>query len=218
MGIYVEILILYVILFFSGSAAFILGGAAEAEAAFSGTAILIRIFLYSIPSLALIWYLLIKSWKMEYWIIRPGRKDLLAGIITLPCLLITGFAVALVSSYIGGTSAPAALSRPSTVTEWVILGVWLICSAYLEESFFRFYLLNRRQEMNLNASSALAFSVLLFSACHIYEGPWGFLNSVFSAAILGFVFLRYNSLHGIAIAHGFYNIIVYALNSTLKGS
>jgi membrane protease YdiL (CAAX protease family) len=69
--------------------------------------------------------------------------------------------------------------------------------------------------MNLNAPCALAFSVLLFSICHIYEGPWGFLNSVISAAILGFIFLRYQSLHGIAAAHGLYNITVYLINSSL---
>jgi len=216
MGIYVEILILYVVLFFSGSAALILGGTAEATA-FSATTVLFRIFMYSIPSLALIWYLTFKSWKVEYWIIRPGKKDLLAGLITLPCLLITGFATTFISSYIGGTSAQATLPSPSTVTEWVILGFSLFFAAYLEESFFRFYLLTRRQEMNLNAPSALALSIALFSICHIYEGPWGFLNAVFSSAILGFVFLRYNSLHGVAIAHGFYNIIVYALNSKLEG-
>jgi len=53
--------------------------------------------------------------------------------------------------------------------------------------------------------------VVLFAVCHIYEGPWGFLNAVISGAILGFVFLRYNSLHGIAAAHALYNISLFVI-------
>jgi len=211
MGIYIEIFTLYIILFFSGLAGSFSGGTAE-PAAFSVTALIAKTFLYTIPSIALIWHLMIKSWKVEYWILRPGRKDLFSGIITLPCLLITGFSITLISVYVGTASVQTAFPAPSSITEWIILCFSLMCAAYLEESFFRFYLLSGRQEMNLNAPSALAFSVLLFSVCHIYEGPWGFLNSVISAVILGFIFLRYQSLHGIAVAHGFYNIIIYVLN------
>jgi len=57
----------------------------------------------------------------------------------------------------------------------------------------------------------LVFSVILFAVCHIYEGPWGFLNAVISGAIFGFVFLRYNSLHGIAVAHALYNILILVI-------
>jgi membrane protease YdiL (CAAX protease family) len=90
-----------------------------------------------------------------------------------------------------------------------------ILAAYLEESFFRFYILSRRDELKLSAIPAMIVSVALFSICHIYEGPWGFLNAFLSAVILAFVFLRYNALHGIAIAHGLYNIAVYFINAML---
>jgi len=86
-------------------------------------------------------------------------------------------------------------------------------AAYLEESYFRFYLLSKRHEMNMSDTSALLFSTALFSVCHIYEGPWGFTNAVLAGAFLGFIFLRYNSLHGIAIAHGMYNISVFVINA-----
>ncbi|MCL2442760.1 MAG: CPBP family intramembrane metalloprotease [Treponema sp.] len=213
MGIYIEALILYILLFFSGSAAVVTG----AEAAdFSAVAALTRIFLYLIPSLALVWYLLVRSWKVEFWGVRPGKKDLVSGLITLPCLLITGAVIAFASSYIGGPSANMRLQSPSTAAEWAVLVLFCLFSAYLEESYFRFYLLSKREELNLNASSALALSVALFSVCHIYEGPWGFLNAVISGTILGFIFLRYNSLHGIAIAHGLYNIAAYILNAVMN--
>jgi membrane protease YdiL (CAAX protease family) len=45
----------------------------------------------------------------------------------------------------------------------------------------------------------------------VYEGPWGFLNAALAGTALAFVFLRYGSLHGIALAHGLYNLFAYAL-------
>ena len=211
MGRYLEALILYIVLFFAGTAGFITNVAQAAD--FSITAQITGILLYSIPSTVLIWYLLFKSWRIESRILRPGRKDLASGLIALPCLLLIGFAVTFVSSYIDGSQAQVPLNLPSTVAGWITLCISCICAAYLEESYFRYYLLIKRDEFNLNASSALLLSTALFSICHIYEGPWGFLNAALSGTLLGFIFLRYNSLHGIAVAHGFYNILVYVISA-----
>jgi len=211
MGIYIEALMLYILLFLHGSLALFTGGGAE-HADFSLTTELVNIFAYLIPALILIWHLIVKTPKIEIWAIKPGKKDLLSVIITFPCLLITGFFVTIIGSYISGPSENITLNLPDTTTEWALLSIICILSAYLEESYFRFYLLSKREEFNLNSSSALALSVILFSICHIYEGPWGFLNSVISGTILGFVFLRYNSFHGIAIAHTLYNISVYIIS------
>jgi membrane protease YdiL (CAAX protease family) len=214
MGIYIEAFILYVVLFFSGSAGTGTGGAGG----FSISAQLTRILLYCLPSLALIWYLLIRTKRLKAWNIRPGRRDFISGLIALPCLLIIGFLTAFVSSYIGGESAQVLLKAPSTAAEWVILCIYCISAAYLEESYFRFYILSRKKELKLNSLSALAVSTALFSICHIYEGPWGFLNSILSGTLLAFIFLRYKSLHGIAVAHSLYNISVYAINALAQNS
>jgi len=214
MGIYIEALILYILLFFSGSASIITGAGAEA-AVFSIRGEVVKILFYCIPALALIWHLIIKSWKIEYFLVKPGRKDLTSGIITLPCLLIIGFAVTTAASIIGGTQA-ANIQSPASPVEWVILSISCLLFAYLEESYFRFYILSKRVELNLSSKSALIFSVALFSICHIYEGPWGFMNAVLSGTFLCFMFLKYNSLHGIAIAHALYNISVYILNAVFN--
>jgi len=215
MGRFTEALILYIVLFFSGTAGSIINGAQKAD--FSITAQITGILLYTIPSLALIWYMILKARRIEDWIIRPGRKDLISGLITLPCLLIISIAISFVSSYIGGSQARVSLNSPSTAPGWIVLCVSCVCAAYLEESYFRYYLLTRNDELNLNASSALVFSTVLFSICHIYEGPWGFLNAVLSGVFLCYIFLRYNSLHGTAIAHGLYNIFVYVANTIMAG-
>jgi membrane protease YdiL (CAAX protease family) len=211
MGRFTEALVLYIVLFFSGAVGSYINGAQNTE--FSIAANITGILLHSIPSLVLIWYLILRSRRLEDWIIRPGRKDFISGFITLPCLLLIGIAVSLVSSFIGGPQAQVPLNSPATAPGWLVLCVSCICAAYLEESYFRYYLLTRNDELNLSASSALLLSASLFSICHIYEGPWGFLNAALSGVFLGFIFLRYNSLHGTAIAHGLYNILAYIANA-----
>jgi membrane protease YdiL (CAAX protease family) len=214
MGIYVEAIILYIVLFMSGSIAQFTGTAAGADS-FSAAKEIVKILFYFIPSLALIWYLLIKAWKLEFWIVRPGKKDLTAFLITFPVLLFTGFVISFISSTISESSGQTSLYSPGNFFEWAVLCFSCIFSAYLEESYFRFYLLSRKEELNLSSTSALFLSVSLFSICHIYEGPWGFLNAVLSGTFLAFIFLRYNSLHGIAIAHALYNISVYIINALI---
>ena len=208
MGIYFEALILYIVLFVAGS----VGQAGGAG--FSVTDELTRLFLYSLPSLALIWYLLLKVKSPGEWGINlPGKKDMLVGLLSLPGLMLIGFTIAFAASQFNGAAGEAGYNVPSSVPGWLLLSVSCLSTGYLEESFFRFYILSRREELNLSGASALLFSTLAFSACHIYEGPWGFLNSFLAGILLGFIFLRYRSLHGIALAHGLYNIIVYALGS-----
>jgi len=209
MGIYIETLTLYIVLFFSGTAGFFTGGGEV----FSNPVDFFRASAYTAFSLALIWYLLLRARNLKDWDILPGKRDIISCILTFPCLLLTGFFIASVSYITGGAAAQVPLNFPSTTPGWIALCVYCVFSAYLEESFFRFYLLSRKDELKLSAMSALALSVALFSICHIYEGPWGFLNSVISGTILCFVFLRYHSLHGIAIAHSLYNIFIYVNNA-----
>ena len=211
MGIHIEALILFILIFLSRS-----GGA---TGVFSAKAELLKIFLYYIPSLAIIWHLILKARKIDLWIVKIGKKDLTGGLITLPCLLITGLTVAFTASYIGGDFAGegAATQFPgASVFDWIILCISCVIFAYLEESYFRYYILTNREELNLNIVSALVLSVVLFSVCHISGGPWSFLNAVIAGTILGFIFLRYNSFHGIAAAHGLYNIAAYAINSFIN--
>ena len=213
MGIYLEALILYVLLFLGGPASVpdFTGGRLS-----NLTSELTRIFLYIIPSLALIWYLLklrvskSSGTGQAEWGTRPGKNDVLSFFITFPSLLINGILITFASSYFGNP-AQVTPTPPSDTLGWVILCFTCISTAYLEESFFRYYILSQRDEFGLKLVPALFISVVLFSICHIYAGPWGVLNSVISGAFLACVFLRYKSLHGIAFAHAFYNITVFLI-------
>jgi membrane protease YdiL (CAAX protease family) len=211
MEVYIEAVILYAVIFLPGVANPGIANIANDAQSFSAVVELSRIFLYNIPSLALVWYLAHGKKLKAGDVYLPGKKDLIAGLVSFPSLLIISFLIAFAASYFNASASP--VSSPVSAPGWIILAFSCLTTGYLEESYFRFYLLSRRTELKLGGVSALLLSTALFSVCHIYEGPWGFLNSVFSGAALSLVFLRYNSLHGVALAHGLYNFVVYALGA-----
>ena len=214
MGIYIEALILFILLFFSVQAGVFAGLTAPAGA-FEVTE-LAKIFLYYLPCLALIWYLLLKVHKVKIQVFRFEKKDLISGFITFPGLLLIGLGVTFLSIKIGAASAQISLYSPSSVPGWIQLCFTCIFSAYLEESFFRYYLLSQKEKFGLGSASALVLSVVLFSSIHFNAGPWSILNSALCGTFLGLVFLRYKTLHGIAIAHSLYNICAFILNTMIN--
>jgi membrane protease YdiL (CAAX protease family) len=84
-----------------------------------------------------------------------------------------------------------------------------ISTGYLEESYFRYYLGEKFEEAGLGPWVFTLFSTALFGLCHVYEGPWGTMNSLLAALILALIYTRFRSLHGLALAHGLYNAGVY---------
>jgi membrane protease YdiL (CAAX protease family) len=208
---FIEPLILYSVLFFRIST----GTPPSGEPAeFSVAAETARIVLYNVPALALVWYLLIKVKSVKEWGLSfPGRKDILPFILALPALVLIGLTISMGSRIFEAAPATFRFLPPQNSVSWTVLAFSCISTAYLEESFFRFYLLSKREEMGLGPHRAVLVSTLLFSFCHIYEGPWGFLNAALSGLLLAFFFLRFRSLHGIACAHGLYNVLVYVLSA-----
>jgi membrane protease YdiL (CAAX protease family) len=179
---------------------------------FSAERELIRILIYSIPSFTLIWYLLLQKKTLKQWGVGlPGKRDLLAVLCAFPGLLLIGLAISLVSPFFTGIPADAGLGSPGSIPGWIVMILSCVSTGYLEESFFRFYILRGLHEAGIRTGRLICVSALLFSLCHIYEGPWGVLNSVLAGTLLSVLFLHFKSLHGVALAHGFYNAFVYAL-------
>jgi len=215
MNAFIEPLILYAVLFFRISMGSMLSGeTAENVIEFSALAETARIFLYNIPSLALVWYLLLKEKSLKEWdITLPGKRDLVSAVMTPPALIFIGLTISIASRHFDEIPSGSRFLPPSGFISWIILIISCISAAYLEESFFRFYLLSKREEMGLSSHRAVLVSVALFSLCHMYEGPWGFLNAVLSGIVLAFIFLRFRSLHGIAFGHALYNVLVYVMGT-----
>jgi membrane protease YdiL (CAAX protease family) len=127
--------------------------------------------------------------------------------------VLIGLTISVASRYFVEIPSSSRFLPPPDYISWGILFISCLSAAYLEESFFRFYLLSKREEMGIGPHRAVLISTLSFSLCHIYEGPWGFLNAAMSGVLLAYVFLRFRSLHGIAFAHALYNVLVYALGT-----
>ena len=217
MGAHIEAFILYILIFFSqtlfrGFSSGIDTARQADAAAFSIPSLILIIFVYCIPSLILIWFLLYRRRKPEYCVKKPGKNDLFSGLISLPCLLTIGVTVSLIS-VLTGAAPEQPLPSPASATGWITLCVFCLISACLEESFFRFYLLSKKEELNLNAPLALTVSAILFGICHICDGLWGLINALLAGLFLGIMFLRYKTLHGITLAHGLYNITAFVLMS-----
>lgn len=205
----VEPLILYLVLFLPGA---ISGAPPPDMTAFSITRELFRIFVYNIPALALIWYLLLRQKSAGEWGVGvPRRGDLFSALIALPGLLLIGFAIYLVAPLFTSIPPGAGIGAPVNFPGWLALIFSCLSTGYLEESFFRFYLLVKLGELGVKNGTLVFISVVFFALCHMYEGPWGMLNAVLAGTLLALVFLQYRSLHGIALSHGLYNTFVYAL-------
>ncbi|MDR0290777.1 MAG: CPBP family intramembrane metalloprotease [Treponema sp.] len=206
---FIEPLILYAVLFLRFSAVVVPEGPLD----FSATDEVARIVLYNVPSFALVWYLLLKAKSLKEWGIElPGKKDLAPFALAFPALVLIGLTISKVSLSLEEIPASPRFLPPQGIVPWGILVISSFSTAYLEESFFRFYLLSKREELGLGPHRAILVSALLFSLSHAYEGPWGFLNAALSGIMLAFIFYRFRSLHGIAFAHALYNILVYILN------
>ena len=199
-----EALILYFVIFFPGIT----------TSSFSSAVWLLnRTLGYTLPALALLWYIVLGKKSFRSLIsIKFQKKDLLTFAACLAGLIIIGLGISLIITLVSrhyGLPIPPGTQAPDAIFGWIIMVISCICTGYLEESYFRFYLLTKYE--NYPISYKVVFSTLLFAFGHAHDGPWGILNAVLAGIFLSIVFIRYKTFHGIALAHGFYNIFVYTI-------
>jgi len=172
--------------------------------------------LWRLPALILVLLLLEKKPSL-----RP-KTGVLTLAVTLPALCIAGFLVSALSA-LTGFFPPQAVPAPAGAAGWAAAVLLSLCTGCLEEAYFRAYLPERirlamhgARAMKQSAErNAFLISALVFALCHAYEGPWGFLNALLAALVLSVAYSKSESLPGIALAHGLYNILVYL--STMIG-
>jgi len=166
---------------------------------------------WRIPALVLALLLLEKS-REEGTALYSGpafrpKRDLPVLGFAFPALCLLGFLVSFAAVRTGFPPPP--VITPSGGPAWA--GVILACLSvgYLEEAYFRVYL--PVQCAGFGRFTGFWFPVLLFSLCHVYEGPWGFANAFLAALFLSAVYRKTLSFHGIALAHGLYNVFAYVV-------
>jgi len=142
---------------------------------------------------------------------RPKRDLPVLG-FAFPVLCLLGFLASFAATRTGFPPPP--LVSPSGSLAWA--GVILACltTGYLEEAYFRVYL--PVQCAAFGRFTGFWFPVLLFSLCHVYEGPWGFANAFLAALFLSAVYGKKLSFHGIALAHGLYNVFAYVVMTMIN--
>lgn len=96
-----------------------------------------------------------------------------------------------------------------------LLFLVFMLTGYMEELFFRVYLLNHFDRLGVPRRMAIPLALTLFSIGHFYQGWLGVLVTAVIGGILTFVYLRYRSLHTAAIAHGLYNFSVLLFSTLL---
>jgi membrane protease YdiL (CAAX protease family) len=175
-----------------------------------------RSLLFRIPALILVFRFVGEPARF----FRFARRDLYCFTLAFPALVLAGMGVsfaAMKSGVFPGVPVPT----PESAAGWALAALSSLSAGFLEEGYFRVYLLERlgRAQNGFSAGfEAIAASVILFSFCHWYEGLWGTVNAATAGLVLSLLFMRFRSFYGIALAHGLYNIGVYvftALSSTL---
>ena len=214
-----EPLILYFVLFFPGiySNGIWAGNEIAETIPFSLVGELGRTLTYTIPALALLWYIFpdkkgFSALKQE----KLQKRDFLPFAIGLPGLILIGLGISFLVSFFYlryGLALPARVEAPVSVLGWIVMVFSCLGTGYLEESYFRYYLLNKLEKQQPKILMRVIFSTILFSLCHIFEGPWGIINAMLAGFFLSWLYDRFRSLHGVAWAHGAYNIFVYLMGS-----
>jgi hypothetical protein len=197
-----EALLLYCILFLPGA---LRGESPPVPAVFSINRELMRIIAYNLPALALIWYL----WRRGKALPLPSWADLFAFLWAFPSLILISLSISAAAAHFPGQSQGFMAGAPSGAAGIAVMVFSCLSTGYLEESYFRYYLGEKIREMGLASWVFMLISCVLFGLCHLYEGPWGTMNSVLAALILGLIYIRFRCLHGLALAHGLYNAVVY---------
>ncbi|MFW5684841.1 MAG: CPBP family intramembrane glutamic endopeptidase [Spirochaetota bacterium] len=142
---------------------------------------------------------------------RPGTRDLFVALAGLAAVWVAAALVSLVAGAVAGGAenvGPAVewtFERPELLP---LLVISTLAIGYREEIFYRAYLADRAAEADLHPRVVLAAGALVFATGHLYQGVAGFVMALAIGIVLGEVYLRTKSLHGIAVAHGVYNFLV----------
>jgi membrane protease YdiL (CAAX protease family) len=164
--------------------------------------------LFRIPGTVLIFRLIDRESRKQI-LLHFGRPVLFFAAFS--GLTLAGFGIALAARF-SGLYPGVPVIPPTDAASWILVILQSFTIGYLEESYFRWYLPLRFRETGFGIVKSYFFSIFLFSLCHVYEGPWGVANAALAGTLLSFVFFKSRSIHCIALAHGLYNVLVYALS------
>jgi membrane protease YdiL (CAAX protease family) len=210
MNTFIEPLIIFMVLYFPGlyfSLASLFSHV-PAVVSFNVNEELARIIVYNLPALGLIWYFLLKEpLRSVLGRLKPAKNDFFPAIQVFLGLVVIGIITSNLM-YLVSQTKPEGMYITGLFS-WIIIILSCIVTGYAEESYFRIYLLNYATLSGISPKKAIMVSLILFTVCHAYQGIIGLLTSGLAGLFLSFIYMKKKSIHGIAIGHGFYNIMSY---------
>ena len=189
---------------------------------FSITRELGRTLTYSLPSLILLWYLasdrsvskISKFSSPSVFLKRLRKKDFFTFAVALPGLILINVSISTLLSIVSHAYSlpmPPGIGAPGNAPGWAVMVISSLGTGYLEESYFRYYLLSKLRRTLPGTMPRVFLSTFLFAICHMNNGPFAVLNAALAGLFLSMLFIRYRSLHGIAWAHAVHNMFVYTM-------
>lgn len=179
---------------------------------FEATKEISRVFFYDLPVIFLILYLL---WRDSDGAIknrfRINRYTFLWSLFNLSVIVASAVLISLLSQFMLPAYRPPLIEAPHTMTAWLIMVIGSFATAYLEEFYFRLYLLYRFDSAGIRPLMANLLSVFLFTLCHSYEGPLGALNAAIAGLFFTLFYRKTKNIHCPAWSHGLYNILAFAV-------
>jgi len=185
-----------------------------------------RTLTYSIPSLVLLWYLasdrsvskISKFISPASWEFKKNlrKKDFFIFAVGLPGLILINISISTllsIASRAYGLPSPPRMEAPVNALGWAVMIISCLGTGYLEESYFRYYLLSKLRRTLPSPKVRVFLATFLFAICHIHNGPFAVLNAALAGIFLSALFIRYRSLHGIAWAHAVHNMFVYSMGA-----
>jgi len=172
---------------------------------------LYRIVFYDVPVITLLLYIL---WREDKSLVRSkftvNRQSIYWSFINFLLILGSALFISAIAQYVLPAYKPPLIQAPQTPPAWIVMIIGSFATAYLEEIFFRLYLLHRFDTAGIKSMAGNLLSILLFSLCHLYEGPLGTLNAALASLCFTLIYRKTNSIHSPAWAHGLYNLLAFA--------
>jgi membrane protease YdiL (CAAX protease family) len=94
----------------------------------------------------------------------------------------------------------------------IVVYIMLACGAAVEESFFRYFMINSFETAGFSLWSASLVPVVLFTLPHIWEGIPGLLMAFLAGLFFTAVYERRRALLPLILAHAVYNMAAFSLS------
>ncbi len=172
----------------------------------------VQLLAISLPQIVLVAWLpnlVTPGFSVKMGWVRPTKTDVTPAVIGLLAAWAASFALAVIATAIAGPE----IAEGSV--DWIfdryelvpLVLVSTLAIGYREEIFYRAYLAHRAEDLGMEPRTLLYAGVVVFGLGHLYQGVGGLVVSMVIGAVFVEVYLRFKSLHGIAIAHALFNFI-----------